>query len=235
MTLRHATAACTAAVLLAACGGGGDGGGTDDNSGYLPLATGNRWVYDDGSESRVTGQRDAGGQRWWVLQDTQNGLTDEALLRKDAQGIYSRFEDPQIGTLTYTLIKLPVAAGTSYPAASYRLTAFFDYDGNGTADDVDLASEATVVGIESVVTPAGTFGNALHMRLSGTSTVVYRPSGTRALLSTTVGDDWFADGIGPVKGTSSDTLAATGDVTTSSYALTGYQVGTRTGGTLPPR
>lgn len=234
MTLRH-IAACVFTVLLAACGGGGDGDSADDNTGYLPLANGNRWAFDDGTENRISGQRDADGQRWWVLQDVHAGVTTEALVRKDAQGIYVRFGVPAVGTLQYPLVKLPVVTGAPFALYSIRLTGFFDYDGNGTADDVDVTAEGAAIGFETVTTPAGTFGNALRMRLNSTATIVYRPSGTTAPLSSGTEDTWYADGIGPVKSTSSETVASTGAVTTSSYLLSGYQVGTRTGGTLPPR
>jgi hypothetical protein len=238
MNRRHTAAAAFALLLLSACGGGGgDSGdtGAADNTGYLPLATGNRWVFDDGTESRVTGQRDVAGQRWWVMQNIETGGTTEALVRKDAQGVYAPFESPQFGTLQYPLIKLPVVAGATYALYSYRLPGFFDYDGNGTADDVDVTAEGGPIGFETVTTPAGTFSNALRIRVSGTSTAVYRPSGATALLLSGTRDTWYADGIGPVKGSLVETLATTGAVTTTSYLLTGYQVGTRTGGTLPPR
>lgn len=238
MNLSRAPAALALAVLIAACGsGGGNEADTplaDDNTGYLPLGSGNRAVYDDGTETRVTGQRVVNGVRWWVLQDTDSGGTTEFLARKDAQGYRTRFESPQVGTAEYLALKLPVVAGDAYPLYDIRYTAFFDYDRNGTADDVDLSTESTVVGFETVTTPLGTFTGAVRLRSTSTSTVIYRPQGTRAALSTSVSDVWLVEGIGNVKSVDSDTPTG-GATTTTTTLLTGYQVGTRTGGTLPPR
>lgn len=229
-------AALLLSALVAACGSGGDDATlADDNTGYYPLGNGNRWVYDNGDQSRVTGQREADGQRWWVVETVDSGGTSEGLLRKDSQGVHARFQTPTFGTLSYTLIRLPVVVGATNRLYDYRLPAFFDYDRNGTADDVEVTTDTTVIGFENVSTPAGNFAGALRMRLTSTSTVVYRPQGTRAALSSGTSDVWLADGIGPVRTTDTDTDPVSGDVTTSTSALTGYQVGTRTGGTLPPR
>lgn len=234
----HAPAALALAALVAACGsGGGNEADTplaDDNTGYLPLGSGNRAVYDDGTESRVTGQRVVDGVRWWVLQDTDSSGTTEFLARKDAQGYRTRFDNPQFGTLQYLALKLPVVVGDTYPLYSLRYTAFFDYDRNGTADDVEVSNETTVVGFETVTTPLGTFTGAVRLRATATSTVVYRPQGTRAPLSSGTSEVWLVEGIGDVKSVDTDTPTG-GTTTTTTRLLTGYQVGSRTGGTLPPR
>lgn len=232
-------AAGFATLLLAACGGGGGGSPGDPGSApdYLPLAIGNRWAFDDGSQSEVIGQRDAGGQRWWVLQDTpgDGSAATEGLLRTDAQGAYTRAENSQGGAVESVYFPLPAVVGARFGAASYHYAALYDYDGNGTLDDVDLQGESTVVGFETVVTPAGRFEGALHLRQTYSSTITYRPSGATGALSSGTGDVWLAPGVGPVRMASTDNIDLNGGTSSASALLAGYLVGGRSGGTLPPR
>ncbi len=221
------------ATLMAACGGGGGGDTSTAGPDYLPLATGNRWVADDGSGSQITGQRTVDGASWWVSSETAaGGAPDgEVLLASDSQGV--RFHAPASAPLpayTFTLLRLPVVVGDRYPGYRLNYTSA-DYDGNGTADDIDARSDMEVIGTERVVTPAGTFDNAVHLRMSIVFTIVYRPSGTREDYSTGTADYWYAPGVGPVKFQSS--ITTRGVTETASNVLTGYRVGTRTGGTLP--
>ena len=136
------------ALCLVACGGGG-GGSTDTGPDYLPLATGNRWVADDGSGGRITGQRTVDGASWWVSSDTAaGGAPDgESLLASDAQGVrvYLPASPPQ-PAFTSTLIRLPLVVGDRYPAYRLNYTPG-DFDGNGTADNVEGLADAEVVGL----------------------------------------------------------------------------------------
>ena len=82
-----------------------------------------------------------------------------------------------------------------------------------------------------MVTPAGTFDDAAHIRVTYRFTVIYQPSGLREVYSTGTGDFWYAPGIGLVRFSSSFTTR--GVVETENRVLTGYRVGNRSGGTLP--
>jgi hypothetical protein len=220
-------------LCLAACGGGGGDANPDAGPDYLPLATGNRWVSDDGSGSRITGQRTVDGTAWWVSSETAAGGTPdgETLLASDAQG--ARLYVPASPTLpayTTTLLRRPVVAGDRYPA--YRLNyAPGDVDGNGTTDTIEGVADMEVLGFERVVTPAGTFDGAAHLRVTYRFTVVYQPSGTREDYSTGTADFWYAPDIGPVRFSSS--FVTRGVAESENRVLTGYRVGNRSGGTLP--
>lgn len=230
MLRRHGlTAACALSLLLSACGG--DGGGTDDE-GYLPLATGNRWVFDDGEDTTVGAQRSVGGQAWWVVADTFDPA-NETLLRSDAQGVIVRSDAAITGFSEYRLIKSPAVSGERFVDGTFHYTSL-DYDRNGTADDIEITLAGSTVGTEAVNSPAGAFADALHTRFTITSTITYRPSGERAPLASSTLDTWYARGVGPVKSSWSDT-DPTGAVTSGTSLLTGYRAGGRTDGTLPPR
>jgi hypothetical protein len=235
--LRRHTMQAFAAALLAACGGGGggDGGGSTPQPAvdYLPLAVGNRWVFDDGSGSRVTGQRTVDGASWWVSSDTAPGgaADGESLFTSDSQGVrVYQAADPPAPAVVTTLLRLPVTAGDRYPAYRQSYTAF-DYDGNGTADTLEARADVEVIGTERVVTPAGTFDGAAHLRVTYLFTIVYRPSGNRDDYASGTADFWYAPGIGPAKLTSS--ITTRGVPQTANTLLAGYRVGSRTGGTLP--
>ncbi len=221
------------ASFMAACSGGSGGGDTHSTPDYLPLATGNRWVADDGSGSQITGQRTVDGSTWWVSSESAaGGVPDgEALVASDSQGVrvYSPASAP-LPAFTQTLIRLPLVVGDRYPGYRLNYTSA-DYDSNGTADDIDARADMEVIGTERVVTPAGTFDDAVHLRVTIVFTIVYKPSGVREDYSTGTAEYWYAPGVGPVKFQSSITTRGVTDTVTN--VLTGYRVGTRTGGTLP--
>jgi hypothetical protein len=78
------------ACSRAGCGGGGGGGSSPETApDDLPLATGNRWVSDDGSGSSIAGQRTVDGATWWVASEAAaGGAPDgESLLASDSQGV----------------------------------------------------------------------------------------------------------------------------------------------------
>jgi hypothetical protein len=226
-------ASMVALALLAACGGGSDTD-TQPQVNYQPAALGDRWAYDDGGQTRVTGQTTAGGFSWTVLQDTSadGSVSSDWRLRRDGQGIYTQGADPALGDVVATTLKLPVVVGDRYATASYRIETS-DYDSNGTNDAVDVVVETLVVGHQTVNTPAGTFANSLQLRQSLTGTVTYRPSGVRAPFFSGTIDVWLAPEIGTVKEESLFDEVIFGRTTTTRRVLTGYRVGSRSGGTLP--
>lgn len=223
---RAALSAAATALLLAACGGDGGDSATSPSE-YYPLATGNRWVADDGSDETVTGQATVAGQRWWVV----SGADGDGYLQSDSAGV--RFYTPADGNLpafTSTLLRAPVVVGDRYNVSRVQGTTF-DVDNNGVNDDFDVRLDAEVVGRETVSTPAGTFTEVLRVRVTTLGDYVLRPSGTRQTYATGSADYWYAPGVGPVKYAGSSTVL--GQVETFAAQLTGYRVGNRTGGTLP--
>lgn len=234
LTWRAGFAALAAAsVLVAGCGDGGGGGEAARTNTYWPMETGNRWVTDDGGDSTVTGTSTQAGETWFVLRDAGLSPPEDTYLQSDANGVRIYAAGSQfLPAYTYTLLKMPASTGDRHPA--YRLTApWSDVDQNGTADDIDYRGDAEVIGRETVTTPAGTFTDALHLRITYTGDYILRPSGTRQPFVSGTTDMWFAPGVGPVK--MSDTSTQGGQTDAYGSQLTGYRVGTRTGGTLPAR
>lgn len=237
MTLNRCAAVALLAfsAVVAGCGGdGGDGGGeTAATNTYWPMQVGNRWVQDDGSDGTIIGDTTVAGQKWFILRDSSSGSPEDSLFQSDSSGV--RFYSPTstvFPAYTSTLLRTPAAVGDRFEAQ--RLTApFADVDGNGTVDDIDFRTEAQVIGFDTVTTPAGTFTEALHVRFTITGEYVFRPSGTRQTYSTGAADYWYAPGVGPVR--FSGTTTTNGETESFSSQLTGYRVGTRTGGTLPAR
>jgi hypothetical protein len=226
-------ASMLAVALLAACGGGSDTG-AEPQVDYLPASMGDRWAYDDGGQTRVTGQTTASGFSWTTLQDTSadGSLSASWRLRRDSQGVYTQGTEPALSDSVSTTLKLPVVAGDRYTSANYRYENN-DYDNNGTNDTVDIAVETLVVGHQTVSTPAGTFTNSLQLRQSSTGRITYRPSGVQALYFTGTNDVWLAPDVGPVKEESFFNDVIYGRTTTTRRVLTSYRVGSRSGGTLP--
>lgn len=217
------------AALMAACTDDGDT--STAPSEYYPLASGNRWVADDGTDSTVTGQITLDGRRWWVVGDTAGGSANDAYLQSDSDGVRGYTPaDGSLPAITSTLLRAPVVVGDRFNA--YRVQgATFDVDNNGVNDDFDVRVDAEVIGRETVTTPAGTFTEVLRVRMVSLGEYVLRPSGTRQTYATGSTDYWYAPGVGPVKYSGSSTF--NGQLDTFSAQLTGYRVGNRTGGTLP--
>lgn len=231
---RHLLVAVATAGLHAACGSGGDGADPPAaaDAAYLPLADGNRWVYTDGSSLQVSRAIATNATAPWVLVDTTTAGSTGQYAQSDAAGV--RFSAPPGGTAGYpgytqTVLRTPVVAGDRYP--SLRLVwAVNDADLNGTLDDVESRIDAEVVAFATVDTPAGRFTDAVHLRFAKTLEVVYQPSGRRELRTSGTVDEWYVPGIGLVKQTTVETTAQ--GVDTRDRQLTGYRVGTRTGGVL---
>jgi len=168
---------------------------------YFPLPDGATWTYSvssGGTEVRtVVGTATFNGASVKVLL-SQTG--SETYYTNDASGIRYHgafFVDPGGAHETDTYTPPIVVAA---PDVSIGMPV----NGSGTvriqvvgSDDleVNFTSASTPIGIETVAVTAGTFTNALHVRLAVTFP---------ELLFTQTVDMWLVPGIGPVKETSSD-------------------------------
>src|SRR5437667_5671258 len=183
---------------------------------YFPLPDGATWTYnvsDGTTDTRtVAGTRSFNGAQVKIVRD-QAG--NENYFTNDDAGVRfhgALFVDPVSGNETDTYSP-PV------PFASRDSIIGTQVSGSGTAtgvqgpDTITLSytSASTPLAIETVTVPAGTFTNAVHVRL----TISY--SGVVSY-STTL-DDWLVAGVGSVREVTTDPVNGT-----TTWELISYNV-----------
>src|SRR5437016_7495313 len=191
---------------------------------YFPLPDGATWTYSvsngatSTTETRtVTGTRSFNGAQVKVLRDqagTENYFTNDNSGVRFHGGF---FPDPVKGDETDTYSP-PVLFLSRNPTIGVTEVS------TGTATGVQGSVTITLsyggptapLPIEPVTVPAGTFTNALHVRL----TINYSGfvNGTQVNYSTTL-DDWLGPGVGSVREMSTDSLGST-----ATYELQSYNV-----------
>jgi hypothetical protein len=179
---------------------------------YFPLAEGATWTYAVSNappETRtVVGRSAFNGAQVWVVRD-QYG--NETYYTNDGNGIRVHgglFIDPVDGNEidTYSppffILNRYAFVGSSSSAFG-QVTA----EQGGVTDILSYNSNATPLAVEAITVPAGTFSDALHVRIvnnySGTV------NGQPISFSTTI-DAWLVAGIGAVR----EVLTDGADVTT---------------------
>jgi hypothetical protein len=240
------------AGLMSACGGGG-GSSTEappqavapiataaDN--HFPLDSEARRVYVTSAAAESVIVRTAGmqlveGVSGTVLlrQDLTNGTVHRSVYVSTASGVrqYSAAAADAIerafdGT---NAIRFPARAGDSFVQLDTTIDSGRDFDGDGRADRVTLRAEVTVIAIETVSVPAGTFSNVLHQRQTVRQTVL-PASGAAPFNIEANADTWYAPNIGVIKSVVAQ-RAASADITTTE-SLTKYRVGTQSNDTVSP-
>lgn len=222
------------ATALAGCGGGG---GESETARYFPLAVGDHWTYDSDEHSRVTGLRTVNGESAFVVQSYDGGgnPVGESLYAVDPDGI-RELPDATDGVSAAVgpiqLMRFPVTAGDTFVQIdNVTVNLGIDLDGDGRGETLSIFSQVTVVGFETVSTPAGTFTNTAHQRTELKQTLTYSRDGSRDR-ATVVVDDWFAPDVGPVRQTS--TIVYGGQSQSSSIMLAAYAVGGERSESVPP-
>lgn len=251
-------AACAA---LTACGGGGGGGSTptptppptpeppapvviatvEDN--LLPLNDNGISVFSSsaGPESvvlRVAEAQVVGGGIVGIAVRRQDPAAGQDLTRVYVPintGL-RQYAKPGADALARAfdatdVMRLPAHAGDSFVQLDTTVDSGQDFDGDGRADRVTLRAEVSVVGSESVTTPAGTFNKVLHQKHVLTQTTVPTSGSAPAKLTTTT-DTWYAPGVGIVRSVVAQQGGALNSTTTET--LTQYRVGTALGGIVTP-
>lgn len=228
------------ATVLTGCGGGGGGGAGGDpgSTTFFPLAVGNHWAFGNNESVRVTGQRTVNGEPAFVVQSFEGSgpFVYETLYAVDSQGVFELPEatDPVSAAIGPILrMRFPVNVGDTFVQIN-NVTADLgdDYDGDGRTESVSYFSQVAVLGFETVSTPAGSFSGALHQRTELTETTIYSSDGHRRSV-TFVFDEWFAQGVGPVRRTT--TFVNTDQSGWSSdSSLVAYAVGGRRSESTPP-
>ncbi|MCC2641865.1 MAG: exported protein of unknown function [Nitrospira sp.] len=200
---------------------------------YFPDTIGTRWQYrgqiSEGplqtienkyftNVSTVTGTRILkGGLTVSVFHDTNPGNhgPSDSFYRRDAAGIVYYGSEP--GTplekqlVPYQIIRFPMKVSQSFQQFNRTDIDFGnDIDGDGTNEQVDVEGHSTVVGLESITVPAGTYADAI--RVEARMTLRIRLSSVdRAAVGTDVMTAWFAKGVGLVKYIERQELAALKD------------------------
>ena len=199
-----------------------DGDGSiAESSDYFPDTIGNRWQYrgqiSEGplqtienkffsNVSSVTGTKALkGGMAVMVFHDTNPGNhgPSDSLYRRDAAGIVYYGSEP--GTtlerqlVPYQIVRFPMRVSTSFKQFDRTDIDFGnDLDGDGTSERADVRGQATVVGRESVMVPAGSYNDAVKVEAKMTLRI-HLSAAKRSVVGTDVMTAWFVKGIGLVK------------------------------------
>lgn len=229
-------------LLLSACGGGGGGGtgggaATGDVGNYLPMAVGNRWLYQqdeavdlgvvehNANLEKISGTTLVAGQeallRHFAWLAPNRGMYFELSQAKTPTGLVSVL-DPATspgGLSQMLLLRLPLAAGDSYIARDYTgLVSTTESDGDGQPEHIDFRATVDVLGVESVTVPAGTF-TAMKVRTQTLYRVNYSADGSSHTVTATA-TDWYAPGVGRVRNTSDNVGTSLPAGTSSTYSTT---------------
>lgn len=237
--------ACLLALTVAGCGGGGGTGGADDAGGqpaagadYFPLHAGDRWIYAgaNGQKSTVNAlgvQSVDGVSAMQVRTLDGSGTTDELYVRAP-DGV--TIVPPANGdSLTRALgpvqmLRFPLVAGSRWVVVDKTL-AVDDADGDGLTDSLSVHGESSVLGFESIDTPAGRFAQSAHLHTVLTQTLRLSRSGRSATLTIT-SDDWYAPDVGPVR--TRLTVSDGSNSETATLDVTGWAVNGRRSESVAP-
>jgi len=187
---------------------------------YFPDTIGSHWEYRGqitegplqtiehkafSNVSSVTGTKSLKGVTVTAFHDTNpgnHGLSD-SFYRRDAVGIVYYGSEP--GTplekqlVPYQIVRFPMKIASSFSQFDKKDLDFgTDMDQDGVNEKADVQGDSTVVGLEPVTVPAGTFKDAvkiearmqMNIRLSGAK---------KSVTGTDVMAAWFVKGVGLVK------------------------------------
>ncbi len=188
---------------------------------YFPDAIGNRWQYrgqiSEGplqtienkffsNVSSVTGTKNLkSGASVMVFHDTNPGNhgPSDSLYRRDAAGIVYYGSEP--GTtlerqlVPYQIVRFPMKVKSSFKQFDRTDIDFGnDLDGDGMNERADVRGQATIVGQEAVMVPAGSYPEAVKVEARMTLRI-HLSSVKRSVVGTDVMTAWFVKGIGLVK------------------------------------
>src|SRR5438552_15785337 len=192
---------------------------------YFPLPDGATWTYNvsDGTTSStetrtVAGTRSFNGAQVEIVRD-QAG--NENCFANDDAGVRFHggfFVDPVYGNETDTYSPpVPFAARDSIIGTPVSGSGSATGVQGGTTITLSYTSASTPLAIETVTVPAGTFTNAVHLRLTINYSGVV--NGIPVSVSTTY-DNWLVAGVGTVR----EVEANTATPTTTTFELQSYNV-----------
>src|SRR5437879_6421312 len=192
---------------------------------YFPLPDGATWTYSvsngatSTTETRtVTGTRSFNGAQVKVLRDqagTENYFTNDNSGVRFHGGF---FPDPVKGdeTDTYSPPVLFLSRNPTIGVTELSTGTATGVQGSVTIT-LNYAGPTAPLAIETITVPAGTFTNALHVRLTINYSGVV--NGTQVNYSTTL-DDWLVPGAGSVREMANNSTSST----TKTYELQSYNL-----------
>src|SRR6266480_3951252 len=192
---------------------------------YFPLPDGATWTYNvsDGTTSStetrtVAGTRSFNGAQVKIIRD-QAG--NENYFTNDDAGVRvhgALFVDPVNGNETDTYSPpVPFAARDSIIGTPVSGSGSATGVQGSTMFTLSYTSASTPLAIETVTVPAGTFTNAVHVRLTINYSGVV--DGIPVNYSATL-DDWLVADVGSVREVSTDTTSTT----TTTWELRSYAI-----------
>lgn len=238
-------------------GGGGGGGGDNANSSqamepgmliegdYFPVVEGSRLSYNVTENDPATvveqylavvtaeGAGTVNGRTVQVYSEA-NAETGQRLsvdyINKTSQALRNLAEDD---SRSFDVVRFPLRVSDTFVQLNQQnMDLKADYDGDKVNESLTVYSEATVVGLEDVSTPAGSFSKALKIKGQATFTYYYTKSG-RSVVVKGASYDWYAEGIGQVKHI--DEYVYPNKTVTITYNLKSYKLGGRTNDKVSPK
>jgi hypothetical protein len=197
-----------------------DMNGISQSSDYFPDTIGSHWEYrgqiTEGplqtiehkfftNVSAVTGTRTIRGMTVMVFHDTNPGNhgPSDSFYRRDIVGIVYHGSEP--GTplekqlVPYQIVRFPMKVSTTFQQFDKKNLDFgTDMDRDGVNEKADAQGTSTVVGLESITVPAGTFKDAVKVEARMRMQIHLSGAGKTAT-GTDVMTAWFAKGVGLVK------------------------------------
>lgn len=222
-----------------------------DPQNLVPLAVGNRWIYDittrentgDVLESQrmetVTGTTTVQGRQGLVIQvrDTlTNELDREFYLEKNATGLSQLFAPGtapyQLNVPAIPLLHFPIYADTYENGRWAGLDAGRDYDGDGVTDTMEVTLTTTIGNYpEYISVPAGAWSTAVRTTTVQRIVITGSAAGGQAKINyTTI--EWLVSGIGAVQRVTE--TSTTGYNHKITQHLSAYHVGTLRSESIPP-
>lgn len=190
------------------------------SSDYFPDTVGSHWEYrgqiTEGplqsiehkfftNVSSVKGTRTIRGMTVTVFHDTNPGNhgPSDSFYRRDVVGIVYHGSEP--GTplekqlVPYQIIRFPMKVSSTFQQFDKKDLDFgTDMDRDGVNEKADVQGTSTVVGLESITVPAGTFKDAVKVEARMRMQIHLSAAG-RTATGTDVMTAWFAKGVGLVK------------------------------------
>lgn len=196
---------------------------------YFPDTPGSRWSYrgqiSEGplqmvelkfftNVSTVSGTKTINGAKVTVFHDTNPGNhgPSDSFYRRDAVGIVYYGSEP--GTpleeqiTPYQIFRFPLKIPSSFQQFDRTGLDFgTDMDRDGTDEKVDAQGWSTVIGRENITVPAGTFQDAIKVE-ARMKMRIHLSGSPRTISGSDVMTAWFAKGVGLVKYSERQELAA---------------------------